>query len=293
MLKNLKLKTRFTVIVLFVYLVSLPIIVFVSYYILKKNAVERTVQEANIMLAAWEGSGAYTANILRPLLSQKCGDVTAPEMIKGFFIANEIEKAIKETAGNYSYKVAALNPRNSSHTPDEFEHQKLKEFREGKLTNEWKGFKKAAGEFYVIMRPLRVEAECLRCHSDPNNAPKEIVQRYGGEHGFGWKQGEINAVRMVYVPVDIPISSAKKTLAMLSFIYSWFFFVLLIAINIIVEKNIITPIEKFVKVANDISRGQFDKEFDVKTNDEIKTLADAFNRMKISLEKAMDIMRRK
>ncbi len=293
MFRNLRLRSRFTFIMLIVYLLSLPVIVIGSYYILKKNAFREISQQANLMLASWEGAGVYTSSVLRPLIEEKCGDVSTPEMMKGLFIANEIEGAIKKIAGNYSYKVAALNPMNRAHMPDPFEEQKLREFREGKLSGEWRGFKSGpAGEYYVVMRPLQVSFQCLRCHGDAAFAPEEIKRRYGTKAGYNWQDGEIAALRMVYVPTEVPISNAKKTLVFFSIIYSAFFLVVIMVINILIRNSIVKPIEQFVETADAISRGKMDKEFEVKTNDEIKTLADAISRMKVSLAKAMDMLKR-
>ncbi|HHN66262.1 MAG TPA: DUF3365 domain-containing protein [Nitrospirae bacterium] len=292
MFRNMRLRTRFTLIMLIVYLFSLPVIVLGSYYILKNNAFREISQEAKLMLAAWEGAGAYTSNVLRPLLEKKCGDISTPEMVKGLFIAREVEASIKKVAGNYSYKVAAINPFNKNHIPDSFEESKLKEFRQGKLKGQWKGFKKTKeGEFYVVMKPLKVSFDCLRCHGDPMFAPKEIRKRYGTKGGFNWQEGEIAAIRMVYVPTAIPIANAKKTLVFFSLIYSGFFFLVIMIINILINRSIIKPIESFVTTAEDISRGKMDRDFDIKTNDEMRALADAFTRMKLSLAKAMDILR--
>ncbi len=66
----------------------------------------------------------------------------------------------------------------------------------------------------------------------------------------------------------------------------------LIIIDYTMKRSIIRPIENIVEVAGEISRGKMDRNFEVDTNDEIKLLADAFNRMKVSLEKAMDILRK-
>ena len=98
---------------------------------------------------------------------------------------------------------------------------------------------------------------------------------------------------IIEVPTEIPIASAKKALLFFSLIYTGFFFIVLIVIDRLIEKGIIIPIEQFVAVADEVSRGRFDREFTVKTNDEIKTLADAFTRMKLSLAKAMDIITKK
>ncbi|RME65457.1 MAG: HAMP domain-containing protein, partial [Nitrospirae bacterium] len=54
----------------------------------------------------------------------------------------------------------------------------------------------------------------------------------------------------------------------------------------------IKPIEHIVETADEISRGHLDRDFEIKAENEIKTLTDAFRRMKVSLQKAMDMLRK-
>lgn len=294
MLRNLKLRTRFTIIMVIVYLCSLPIMIAGSYYILKQNAIRETLEESNLMLAAMEGARKYTGDVLRPAVTKELPNRFIVEAMSATFVAKGIEKRIREKLPSYSFKEATLNPLNLEYKADDFEKGKIEDFRAGKLTKEWRGYKQTeTGSFYVIMRPVEVKPDCLRCHGDPAFAPPEVRERYGTTHGYGWKAGEIQTVNTIYVPADVPIQNAKKALALFSVIYSLFFFAVIIVIDRLIKASIIKPIEQFVDVADEISRGRFEREFAVKTNDEIKTLAEAFTRMKLSLAKAMDIMRKK
>lgn len=294
MMRNLKLRSKFRVILVVVYIVSLPFMIMLSYYVLKGNAVREVMQQSNLLLAAWEGAGFYATKVLRPMIARDCGEISTPEKLKALFIADEMEKQIRSKVGDYSFRRAATNPMNFANKADPFEEQKLIEFREGKITKEWRGLKNTPkGEFYLVMRPVVVAAECLRCHGDPASAPETIRTRYGTTNGYNWPEGEISTLWIIEVPTDIPIASAKKALLFFSLIYTGFFFAVLISIDRLIEKSVIAPIEEFAKIADEVSRGRFEREFTVKTNDEIKTLADAFTRMKLSLAKAMDIMKRK
>ena len=130
------------------------------------------------------------------------------------------------------------------------------------------------------------------CHGDPETAPEHYVTQYGKEKGFGWKEGEIVAIRAVYVPVDVPMSILWKNLIFFTIFYSGVFLIALIVLDRIIISNIIKPIEHFVETATEVSKGNLDKQFEVKTNDEMKLLADAFERMKVSLKKAIEILKK-
>ena len=46
----------------------------------------------------------------------------------------------------------------------------------------------------------------------PQNAPKDLLDRYGHEHGFGWKVGDVVGLDVVQVPLD-QSQSAVRALA--------------------------------------------------------------------------------
>ena len=260
MLRNLKLGARFTIIMLVVYILSLPVMIIGSYYILKKNAVRETLEESNLMLAAMEGARKYTAEVLRPTVTKELPNKFIVEAMSATFVAKGVEKRIRERLPNYSFKEATLNPLNLEYKADDFEKEKIEDFRAGRLTKEWRGYKQTgAGSFYVIMRSVEIKPDCLRCHGDPAFAPSEVKERYGTTHGYGWKAGEIQTVNSVYVPADVPIQNAKKALVLFSIIYSVFFFAVIIIIDRLIIASIIKPIEHFVEIADEVSRGRFER----------------------------------
>lgn len=294
MFKRLRLRARFTVTLLIVYILSLPFIIIGSYCILKQNAIRETLGESNLMLAAMEGAREYTGEVLSPTVTKELPNKFVVEAMSATFVAKGIEKRIRERLPNYSFKEATLNPLNLEYKADDFEKKKIEDYRTGKLTKEWRGYKKTGrGSFYVIMRPVEIKPDCLRCHGDSSIAPPEVREKYGTTHGYNWKVGEIQTVNSIYVPADVPIENAKKDLVLFSVIYSIFFFAVIIIIDRLIVASIIKPIEHFADVADEVSRGRFEKKFTVNTNDEMKTIADAFTRMKLSLAKAMDIMRKR
>ena len=119
-----------------------------------------------------------------------------------------------------------------------------------------------------------------------------MIAEYGTTSGYGYEEGDIVGTRIVYVPTAVTKAPAMTKLAYLGGSVSLLFLIALIIIDRIIIRSVVKPIENIVDVAGDISRGKMDRSFDVDTNDEIKLLADAFNRMKVSLEKAMNILKR-
>ncbi|MFN3480967.1 MAG: DUF3365 domain-containing protein [Thermodesulfovibrionales bacterium] len=295
MFKNMSLRKRFTTIMIIIYAISLPLIIGASYLVLRENAKKQILEESNLMLAAMEGARGYTAEVLRPALQKVLPDKFIIEGMSATKVAYGIQERVRKKLPRYSFKEATESPLNPVNKADAFELGKINEFRRGIFKDEWRGYKKSSeGEYYVIMRPVKVKPDCLRCHGDPAFAPPEQRERYGDtEEGYNWKIDDIVTVNTVYVPTEEAKKSAIRALLTFAGIYSGIFLIIIIVIDRIIISNIIKPLEHFVATATEVSRGNLGKQFKVKTNDEMKLLADAFERMKMSLMKAMDILKKK
>ncbi len=294
MLRNMKLRKSFTLIMLGVYIISLPIMVFITYRVLLKNAENESLERARLVLSSLESVKSYVGGVMRPVVEDLIPGKEPVELTSGFFIIREISDTISESIKDFSFKFATLNPLNPVNKANQFEAEKINEFRMKKIIDEWKGLVKTPnGHLYVIMVPIVVEAGCAQCHGNPQVASEEQRERYGAESGYNWKEGEIIGATTVYVPAEVPITNAKKALVIFSIVYSIFFLFIIIVIDRLIKANVIKPIENLVTIADEISRGNLDKEFEIKGKNEIASLAEAFTRMKLSLAKAIDIMKRK
>ncbi|MBW1668349.1 MAG: DUF3365 domain-containing protein [Deltaproteobacteria bacterium] len=53
-----------------------------------------------------------------------------------------------------------------------------------------------------------MKKSCLRCHGNPLNAPKAVVERYGSKGGFHRRVGEVIALDTVAIPRPFLINFA-------------------------------------------------------------------------------------
>jgi nitrogen fixation/metabolism regulation signal transduction histidine kinase len=104
--------------------------------------------------------------------------------------------------------------------------------------------------------------------------------------------GTVVGTNIIYVPASVPIAIARKSTAMVAVVFTALFILLFIIINLLIRRSIIHPIEHFVSVAEQVSKGKFDNKFEVHTEDELKTLADAFTRLKTSIVMMMEMMKK-
>lgn len=71
-----------------------------------------------------------------------------------------------------------------------------------------------------------------------------------------------------------------------------FIVIIILFLYFIIKSAVIKPITKMSKLADEISTGHFSEDIKYKRNDEIGKLAKSFNRMQISLKKAMELLKR-
>ncbi len=294
MFKNIRLRKRFMVILLLTFLFSLPLLGVSSYYILKRNVDSEVYENARVFLFTMESIRKHYGEVTRPAVTKELPDKFIVEAMSTSFNARGVAERVKKEFPQYIFKHASLNPRNPINKADPFEKEIISKFVANRGLKELNGFvKKPEGEYFYVSRPVKSAKDCLRCHGVPKDAPIEVIDKYGDEAGFGWKNDEMVASLMAYVPSKVAVQNATKALILFASFYVVIFFLLFLIIDRMIVGSIIKPIEELAEIAEEISLGRFDRNFIVKTKDEMKTLADAFTRMKLSLIKAFDIIKKK
>ena len=292
MLKNLSIRKRIVVMLAVVYVISIAIVITGGGYVLLKD-VEREAQEKTDLFAAVMSSSArYLHNVIRPKAEELLPeDAYFPESAVGVLMLTETARYIQDVYPEYIFRFASPNPLNPDNLSNKFEDRIIQGFEDGEINN-WKGFTEREGvSYYAVAKPLIAGSNCISCHDVPEYAHPNQVEKYGTRSGYGYLEGDVVGARVIYVPVESIKAQAYKRIMYFSVAFSLFFLMVLFAVDRFIVTSIAKPVEHIVSVAEKISRGNLDAEFDVKTNDEIKSLADAFERMKVSMSKAMDILR--
>ena len=133
----------------------------------------------------------------------------------------------------------------------------------------------------------------MECHSTPDVAPAAMVKKYGADNGFGWNLDQVIAAQIVSVPMSVPISVADQAFRRLIFFLIATFVVTIIALDSALYWLVIRPLHKVSAAADRISKGETDlPELDVRGRDEIADVTASFNRMHVSLAKALKMLDR-
>lgn len=292
MLRNMSIRKRIVFMLATVYIVSLALVVAGGGYFLEQDVVREAKQKTDLFATVMSNSARYLHNVIRPKAEELLPeDAYFPEGAVGVLMLTEVARYIQEEYPEYIFRFASPNPLNPDNLSDELEDKIISAFDAGEY-NEWKGFAVRDGvKFYAVAKPLIAGSDCISCHDTPEVAHPSQVDKYGTRAGYGYLEGDVVGARFIYVPTDVIQQEAYKRIGYFSAAFSIFFLLVLFAVDRFVVSSVVKPIEHIVEVSEEISRGKLDVEFNVKTNDEIKLLADAFDRMKVSLAKAMDILR--
>ncbi|MEA5595617.1 Tll0287-like domain-containing protein [Rivularia sp. UHCC 0363] len=294
----MKIGTKVNISLIIVFIISILISGISLANVLEKKVESEVNSKALALMDMNNSIRNYTNDRVQPLLLPKLDtqEKFIPESIPTYSVRETFEyfRKIPEFA-SFFYKDAALNPTNLRDKADDFETEIVNRFRQESNTTSLSGFRSMSGtQLYYTAKPFAIKNEsCLRCHSTSGNAPKSQLTTYGSENGFGWKLNEIVAAQIVYIPAERIINNAHQSFILVTGIVTMIFASVVIVMNLLLKRIILQRIRNIATVAEQVSVGDMDANFGRQNKDEIGDLAEAFNRMKYSLEIAMNMLNKK
>jgi hypothetical protein len=161
----------------------------------------------------------------------------------------EFSEVVEKSTSPAKFRMTSHNFMNPVNKPDAFEAKALDKVRTGRL-----------GEYYEFepdgfryARTLYEKASCLACHASAASAPNDVKERYGVEHGYGFKEGEVAGIISVRLPVrsfwqvtSSVIGPIQIGLLAGAFLISFLF----------IQFAVVRPLRKLTVAAERISTGQ-------------------------------------
>ena len=259
--------------------------------ILQTDAQRELLGEAGMLLDGAIATRTYTSNEIEPLLREQLKIDFLPQSVP-FYAATQNFLKLHEKFPQYAYKEATLNPTNPRDRAADWEADIIQHFRSAGEVREISGVRDTPmGPSLYLARPIRVDPECLVCHSRPANAPATLIARYGSDNGFGWLPNEIGGAQVVTVPYARAEASVDRSLRALLLIVAATIAVLWLATNALLQFLVVRPLRRMATIADIRSVGEESRdEFPTHGAPEIVRLGVAFNRMHTSLSKAMQML---
>ena len=290
----MNLTTKINLILAAAFLVGLSLVGVNAYLLTEDNALRQVTDQAELILQEAVAVRTYTINEVRPKLAA-LDDGEFHEQTVPAYAATQTANLVREQRPNYRYKEAVFNPTNPRDRATADEERIIDRFVADP------GLTRLVGELEVegvrslyIAHPIRItNPACLACHSTPQRAPPAMIAKYGSEGGFGWKLNEVVGTQLVTVPYTLPAQLGEKTF--ISFLVSMatVFLILFLVINITIRKLVLKPVRRVTRQAEEVSKGNLrDSEIKVTGKDEIAEMSRAFNRMRRSLIKIVQMLRK-
>lgn len=264
----------------------------------QKKKQDVLVQHTNTMAAMMMESALamrhYTVTEIRPLLKKQMEEKFLPQSVPAY-AATQIFGRLRKNYPNYTYKEATINPTNPKNSPADWERDIINDFKNNPSHKNLTGTRKTpTGDMLYFARPIIIKKEgCLTCHSTAEAAPKTLIALYGSNNGFGWKLNDVVGAQIISVPMPHPVQeeAVKRTFTVFMTVATGVFLCIMVILNIMIYLIVIKPINNMATLADRVSKGDMDTpEFSEKGKDEVSIMAASFNRMRRSLEKAINII---
>jgi protein-histidine pros-kinase len=288
----MKLILKFNLVFIAIFVLGLAVAAYVAERLLLDNAREEMLNSARLVMESALSTRSYTSSQIGPLLKTQMNYRFLPQSVPAYS-ATEIFNGVRKKFPEYAYKEATLNPTNPSNRAVDWETDVVNEFRNNPQHTEIIGERDTpAGRLLYIARPIQVrDPACLTCHSTVDVAPKTLIDRYGPANGFGWKLNEVVGAQVVSVPTAVPVQRAHRTFQTFMLSLTAIFVVVGIVLNLMLISMVIRPVTRLARLADQVSLGNMEvPDFHARSRDEIRVLADSFNRMKKSLVQAMKML---
>jgi HAMP domain-containing protein len=289
----MKLLTKFNLILLVIFGAGGLLICQVAYSFLIRNARREVLAQAELMVAGAQAVRDYTEEDLKPLLEKnprhkvRFLSETVP-----FYAATTTFNRTRKSYPQYSYKEATINPTNPEDRASDWEADVIHDLREHPDQPSIVGERPTPdGEVLYLAHPIKVTSGCLECHSTPAAAPPAMLAVYGPANGFGWKDGEIVGAQIISVPTAVPIGMANRGFRELLTALIITLLAAILALDAGVYWLVVRPLKLVSESGDRVSRGDKDvPPLVVSGKDEIATVTASFNRMRLSLEKALAML---
>ncbi len=254
----------------------------------------RAVAEQVVSFRAWvAGTGVIWVDQLSADFHDFLGEKMTQEGEKIFsknpaLATRELSTLVSKSTTRAKFRVTSDEYRNPANAPNKFESAALEVFKQD---DEIQFVEELEGDSYSYAQPIFVKKACLRCHGDPRDAPKEVIEKYGDQRAFGYKVGDVRGIISVSLQ-DIPLSEVISSfvnpitigLVLIAFLMSFLY----------TEFGLIRRMKKLTITTERIAKGDLNESVDVKRNskDEVDHLALAVDKMRKSLVVAMRHMQK-
>ncbi len=184
-----------------------------GFYVHVRNVLEEEVQDkAKLILSQVDSVQHYVRDVLRPAMYERLPSAFVIQAMSSSYITRAVMAPMNERHEGATFRRVAVGARNPAYEADGNEQELIQYFRDHGQQELWQGYRMLNGEkYYLMVRPVRFEQECMYCHGQPQDAPAELLKLYGNR-GFGKRPGDIAGIDFVGISVHGSVGRVEGTI---------------------------------------------------------------------------------
>lgn len=195
---------------------------------MKARAISEAEEKAQLLLNHNLAIHAYFTRQLKPHVFQLSDPSKGPEYFDPVWMSStyavrsidaDFHKLSDNSGefGDYYYKECAINARSPANEADAAERDFIQRLNSDPTMMTATSIKEIDGHKYLVLlrRGEKMEQECLRCHSEPQRAPAELVAAYGAQRSFHRYLGEVVSAASIRIPLRQAYASVSRISLML------------------------------------------------------------------------------
>ena len=177
----MSLRTKILVLVVLTALMVSAVTVWRTWWLIRHQTARLSAVQADLALEFDKAIRHYVGRTLRPVVGTMVPDDRfVPEAMSTSLVARSVFDEVRREFPDYVLKFSSENPRNPINAARPEELEVLRHFREHPDEKKWVGTIHLGGREYLVhCIPRRMEVDCLRCHGRVEDAPAELIERYG------------------------------------------------------------------------------------------------------------------
>ena len=286
------IRSKFIIIIAVLSLLATLAIGYTSYMLSRQSAIAEAKSKGDIIYNFIEASGKFFGKYQYPLIMEQNEDmdIFIPELMSKFVVSRMEFEIFEETLEGYKFKQATLDPLWTDNKADKDEVTVIKYFDANPKVADKQGVMTKGGQqYFYTAKPIRItKAFCLTCHGDPADAPADQRDIYGVENGYNWVMNSTVGTSIVYISISQALADAKQAAMKIFMVGVGCLLVTIICIWVFLDRVVVAPIIKLSGASKNISLGKdLDDSLHTESKDEIGALANAIDRMRISIVKLL------
>ncbi len=199
----------------------------------------------------------------------------------GFLPAHALNR-ISKNFGDWSNSELNFNnvsdrARNPDNAADANELEAIEFFRQHSDATERFVLIEDEKPIYHFTEPIRMEANCLRCHGSRDKAPPTIAARYSV--GYDYTLGDVCGVMSIKLPAGLAQSRAQIAAIQHMSINFVGYIAVFILIYILLVRYAVGPLRSLTRGSQELAKGNYGWRSGISGSDEIAKITAAFDQM--------------